>query len=262
MIKKASKNRMKKVCQLLRHKEVRDSDGLFAVGGQKIIRDIFRKEYSFTFAVAADEFLRDRSNKEFFLSLSQKGIDIYRIDDKSFGKASSLRNSQGILAVGKKLSQPELVLAQKENTVFILCDGIQDPGNFGTIIRTSLAFGARAVLTSGESVDIYNSKVIRASSGAIFDIPVYPCDAEKLEQFKLKGCRILAARVKNEKTKEISKIGKNDKPLILIFGNEGKGISTEIENAADDFFYIPIDEKVESLNVAAAVAVSLYQLTK
>jgi len=261
MIKKADKRVLTKTRQLLKNKAVRDADGLFAVEGVKIIKDINLKTCVLDFVLISNSFARKVSNEKLLVKLKNNGVCIYSAEDASFEKISSLKNSQGILAVVKK-NENKLTVSCKKDVLVIVCDGIQDPGNLGTIIRSAAAFGVDSVLLTGESADIYNPKVIRASSGAIFDVPVYCRGADFLDVFRRNGYKIIVSTLGAENTMEISEIKKNTGSFVLVFGNEGKGVSREIKSKADMFFHIPIKRRVESLNVTAAVAVTLYEFKR
>ena len=257
-MEKVTRAQLKKVRELLREKTARDESGLFVAEGIKIISDILTKGYPLESLLVSGDFAGDPANRSLLETAETRSIPVAVAANKDFEKASSLKSSQGILAVIKKPATSSL--AVKAGLV-VLCDGIQDPGNLGTMIRTSAAFKADAVLLTGESVDIYNPKVVRSSSGMILDIPVHVCDISGIEQLKEKGYHLLASKVEGRASECVSDIKKFTTPLIIVFGSEGKGISANILEMADGFFHIPIDERVESLNVTAAAAVALFVLS-
>jgi len=261
MIKKANKRVLSETRQLLKNKGVRDAKGLFVVEGLKIVKDISLTACVFDFVLLSSAFARKVSNENLLLKLKKNGVCLYSVEDDAFRKISSLRTPQGILAVVKKNENKLRVLCKKDVLVLV-CDGIQDPGNLGTIIRSAAAFGVDSVILTGESADIYNPKVIRASSGAIFDVPIHYCGADFLDAFRRNGYKVIVSTLGAENTTEISEIKKNASSFVLVFGNEGRGVSPEIKSKADMFFHIPIKRRVESLNVTAAVAVTLYEFKR
>ena len=251
---KASKAQIRSVKDLLRDKKARDEGGIFVAEGLKIVADILAKGKKTDIVFLSSKVLGAPSSHRIEETCREKKINICRIPAAEFEQLSSLRNSQGVLAVVQKPSWPPMGVAK----FAALCDGIQDPGNLGAIIRTAAAFGADSVLLHGETADIYNPKVVRASSGTVLDIPIYAVEAETIIQLKAKGCSFLGASVSGEGSQALGNISLPEAAFVAVFGSEGKGISKEMEKNIDAFFHIPIDKKVESLNVTAAAAIALY----
>ena len=137
-------------------------------------------------------------------------------------------------------------------------DNVQDPGNLGTIIRSSVAFNVDTIILSNTTVDLYNSKVIRASQGMIFDANIVIGDLKELlgnlENYTIYGTRV-------DGGKELKTISKEEKQIIIM-GNEGKGVSKEILDMCDEYLYINMNNNCESLNVAVATSIILYELDK
>ena len=171
-------------------------------------------------------------------------------------------------------SRPEgkdliLVLAQKPkqeiNPLFkskkkiIFLERIQDPGNLGTVLRSSLAFGAGGVCLSEGSVDPFNTKVIRASAGAVFNLPVFLIDNINsfYKQAKAYGYKIVATKVNAKQSLGELKL---TRPLVFLFGNEGKGLSEKMVDLSDEVIKIPHSDKVESLNLGVSVSLILWEL--
>lgn len=137
----------------------------------------------------------------------------------------------------------------------ILCDDVQDPGNLGTMIRSSYSFGFDTCIVSNKSVDIYNDKTVRASQGAIFHMNLI---RGNLRDFVLKlkndGYKVYATSLRN--AKGLSEF-ENTEKLALIFGNEGSGVSEEMLNLSDENIFIEMN-RFESLNVAMACGICCY----
>ena len=127
----------------------------------------------------------------------------------------------------------------------------------GAIIRSAVAFGIDSILLSGETADIYNPKVIRASSGMVLDIPIYKCAPDYIDALKRKQYTLLVSSTKTKNSKHLGQCY-TDANVILAFGSEGKGVSKQITRMADKLFHIPISPKAESLNVTIAAAISMY----
>ena len=139
----------------------------------------------------------------------------------------------------------------------IVLDGIQDPGNLGTIIRSSVAFNFDTILISNDTVDPYNSKVIRASQGMNMKTNIIQGNLREyltdLKDYKIYGTSV----VNGKNVKDIS----NKNNLCVVMGNEGKGVSPEIQKLCNDFIYINMNNECESLNVAVAASIIMYELS-
>jgi TrmH family RNA methyltransferase len=259
MIEKASKNRLKQVQLLLREKKERDSSGLFVAEGFKIVKDMSARGHVPEYILVCKDFADNSEKNGFVAWCSKERIPIGEVEKKEFEKISALQSSQGILAVMAKRKYASLDFLETGRKLIILCDGVQDPGNMGSIFRTAVAFGADAIMFSADTVDMYNPKVVRSSSGTILDIPVIEYRDAVLERLKAKGYKLLVSMVETEAgTKEIRKMKEIPTRTIAAFGSEGRGMSDELLSSADGYFHVGISKKVESLNVTVAVAVSLF----
>ncbi len=143
-----------------------------------------------------------------------------------------------------------------------MLDEIQDPGNLGTIIRSSVAFGIDMIILSENTVDLYNPKVLRATQGMYCHIPIVSVDASKAITFlKNNQYHIYGTNVNNGV--DARTLNKDDKEkFCLIVGNEGNGVSKEIQAMCDKNLYIPMKKEVESLNVGVACSILLYELER
>lgn len=167
-------------------------------------------------------------------------------------KLSSLDTPPNIIGVCKMLSKKEL------GKKVLLLDDIQDPGNLGTIIRSSVAFNVDSIVMSLNTVDLYNPKVIRSTQGMVFKINLIKDDlGQVIEKLKSKNIPIYTTNVNGGEN--IKNINSTDS-YGLIMGNEGNGVKDEISTLADKKIYIPMNSKVESLNVSVAASILLYEL--
>jgi TrmH family RNA methyltransferase len=261
-MKKATRAQVKQVREFLRKKSARDGSGVFVAEGVKIVREILRRD-----TVVREVFISGRSigapSSRELVDLSAGGrADVYRVPAPEFEKLSSLKSSQGVLAVVEKPAVPDIMKRMDEVSFAVLCDGVQDPGNLGAIIRSCVAFGADLVLLYGDSADAYNPKVVRASSGTVMDIPVARCDIQLLEKIKGAGAGFYASVCDEDGAVPLGNVEKMSGPVVVIFGSEGAGVSGGLLDLADLRFTVPVDKKAQSLNVTAAAAVSLYELTR
>lgn len=167
---------------------------------------------------------------------------------------SELDNPTNIIGVCEKKEG----IIEGKRIVYLDC--IQDPGNLGTIIRSCVAFNIDTLVLSKDCVDLYNSKVIRATQGLLFHLNIV---IENIENFvpnlKQNGYKIYGTKVTHGKN--LKDIEKNEK-FVIIMGNEGNGIGEVASELCDEFIYIKMNEKCESLNVGVATSIILYELDK
>ena len=140
----------------------------------------------------------------------------------------------------------------------IILDNVQDPGNLGTIIRSAVAFNFDTIVLSNDSVDVYNSKVVRASQGLLFNVNIQIGDlTEIIPELKKDGYQIYGTKVTNGN--DVKSIAKNSL-FAIIMGKEGNGMSDTVSELCDSFVYINMNDKCESLNVGVAASILMYEL--
>jgi len=168
---------------------------------------------------------------------------------------------QGIIAVCKQFPTSLKDILASEPKLIAILEEVRDPGNAGTIIRAADAAGADAIILTGRSVDLYNPKVVRATTGSIFHIPVaIAADLETvIEKVKGYGLQILAADIKGDDLLEARTNGVLAKPTAWLFGNEARGLNDEHFALADSAITVPIYGHAESMNLATAASVCLYE---
>lgn len=172
-------------------------------------------------------------------------------------KCTDAKTPQSVFAVVRKSSdEAEALLAEGRSLVVVL-DGVQDPGNVGTIIRSADAVGASGVLVGPGSADIYNPKVIRSTMGSLFHLPVIEGNlTEILPKAKERGIRLAGTSLQAaENCYAYDFTG----PVWLLFGSEGRGLSPNVRELMDDGLIIPMQGQAESLNVAMAASVLLFE---
>lgn len=192
--------------------------------------------------------------------LKEKGIPVIEVDERVLRKMSDTENPQGILAIVK---QPKWSWQDFRNiggSVFLILDGVQDPGNCGTILRTALAAGITQVWLTEGTVDLYNLKVLRSTMGAIFSLKILThCLPEEILNFcQEQNISVLTGDI------EGSDLYETDMPqqLALVVGNEGNGPSAAFRGPQVTRITIPMSHKVESLNVAMATGIILYEIRR
>ncbi|MDC3252701.1 RNA methyltransferase [Crocinitomicaceae bacterium] len=233
-----SKNKIKWI-RSLRLKKNRDSEAVFVVEGEKMVREILK---TWTKHIA----LFCTSNEAF-----NEREDAFFIDKSTMKELSSLHTPSDFLVV---MRQPKL--ETKAAKVTLAIDGIQDPGNMGTIIRTADWFGVDEIVCAKETVDIFNPKVIQSSMGSLFRIPVSYVDLH--EYLSKASCPIYGALLEGEDIYE----KKLNAPCIFLIGNEGNGISKTLRPLIGEPVLIPGKGAAESLNAAVATGIVLSEFSR
>lgn len=252
-----SKNEIKNLA-FLKKKKYRGKEKKFLVEGFHLIEEILKSDYHLeTVIVRKDIELREYQN--IFSELKRKGIRVESMPVNLYDKLSETKNSQGVIGVASQNS----VAAEKDllnSDIIIALDHINEPGNLGTILRTAYWFNLKTVLLSSGSVDVFNSKVLRSSQGALFHLNILS-DADltkELLRLSSAGFQILLF----EPDAEFSLSG-IDKPgkYVLVFGNESGGISHLLLDMRYKRIKIDSFSGCESLNVAVACGIALHQFS-
>lgn len=179
------------------------------------------------------------------------------VADDIFMKMSDTKTPQGILTVMKQFHYSEDELLQKENALFLVLEGIQDPGNLGTMLRTGEGAGVTAIFADKNTADLYNPKVIRSTMGSVYRVPFLVSDSlsRLVTRMKEHHVCVYAAHLLGEKSFDEESYSEGTAFLI---GNEGNGLTEETAALADSYIKIPMCGKVESLNAAVAASLLLY----
>lgn len=217
---------------------------------------------------------RDKSNKYLIegLHLVTEALKYDIIDTiiirEDFSYETNIKHIIVSNEVMKKLSDnpsiPKImaIVYKKESTIsgnkILLLDRLQDPGNLGTIIRSAVAFNFDTIILSNDTVDLYNSKVLRSTQGMLFNINILRQDLTNvINELKNNNYTIYGTKVDNgNDVKEINKINK----FALIIGNEGTGISDNILKQCDKYLYIKMNNNCESLNAGVAASILMYEM--
>jgi TrmH family RNA methyltransferase len=177
-----------------------------------------------------------------------------------FASAADTDTPQGVLAIAEVPKHDLNALSLAEPFRLVILDAVQDPGNVGTIVRTAAALGAAAIVTLPGTVDLWNAKVVRSSMGALFHYPAFACTWDELTSFRSRHeVPLWAADITGEPLSALTREGIPRK-LAIAVGNEGSGLSAQTRQAADKLVAVEIAATVESLNVAVATGIMLYEL--
>lgn len=179
-------------------------------------------------------------------------IPAYRVTKEVISKMADTLTPQGIIAV---CEIPDEELEKKRRLIYL--DRVQDPGNVGTIIRTADAFGFDGVLLSDGCADVYSPKVVRATMGSLFHIPII--QSVSVDYLSGLNNKIYSSALDTDNFLDNTNISE---PFVLVIGNEGQGISDEIKNITDEFVKINMAGNAESLNASIAAGILMYEFSK
>ncbi|WP_027409557.1 TrmH family RNA methyltransferase [Anoxybacteroides tepidamans] len=244
----STKNQQVKQWKKLLTKKEREQTGLFIIEGFHLVEEALKS------GIEIVDIILDET-KQLPPSWNAAHLPITLVTGDVMKAISDTETPQGIAAVCKQLKHDELDWSKAQ---VLLIDAVQDPGNVGTMIRTADAVGIDAVILGEGCVDVYNPKVIRATQGSLFHLPVIRGSLhEWVETFKEKGVSIYGTSLENG---EDYRNVQPDGPFALLVGNEGSGVNKELLEQTTKNLYIPIYGQAESLNVAVATGILLYHL--
>lgn len=236
MIESINNDKIKKYSKLLQ-KKYRDVFNMYIVSTDHLVREAIRKN------IVIDIFLLQGRENIY-------GNIIY-VTEPVMRKLTNLKTLPSVVAIVKKEESRVI----KGNVIML--DGLQDPGNVGTIIRSAVAFNIDTIIVGDNTVDIYNEKVLRASEGMIYNINIIKRNlVDSIMDLKLDGYTVIGTRVDNGK--DIKDI--KTKKYAFIVGNEGNGINGEILDLCDEYVYINMNKNCESLNVSIASSIIMYEI--
>jgi TrmH family RNA methyltransferase len=245
---------------LLLDKRARTKESAFIAEGAKAVGDLLaRFPEKILTLVVTPTFLSCEKDAMRRLRLKVTAKQ-YSCSELWFGKLSDLDAPQGILAIVQQPTWDEETILSQSTILGIFGERLQDPTNVGAIIRTATALNVDALWLTPESADVYNPKVVRATSGALMSLPIF--EATDVARLIRRGCRVYAAEVLDRGTTSIDEIVEIPQKLVLAVGNEGCGLSSATSKAATVRFTIPLSRNVESLNVAATVAICSFHFSR
>jgi RNA methyltransferase, TrmH family len=237
----------------LNQKDARYETGLFLLEGFQGLKELIEQPELVVEVFATEQALNQ--HPELFEALP---VEVSLVSDRVMDKISDTKTPQGVVAVVRQIDVDlDLVISNKPRLVAIL-DQVRDPGNAGTILRAADAAGADAVIFSKDSVDLYNPKLVRSTTGSLFHLDtVTNLDlTQAIAKLKAAGLQIFAAAGSGESITGLSTLSE---PTAWIFGNEAHGVSEQLMSLADRTVALPIFGSAESLNLATAASVCLYQ---
>ena len=256
MITSASNQQMKNITALLKKSKERKRQGLFVVEGPKMCFEA--PEGWLESIYVSESFINDEENKA---RLMKHTMDYEIVADNVLKAVSDTMTPQGIIATVRIPSYSLSDIIKDANSSILLLESIQDPGNLGTMFRTGEGAGISGVVMNKSTVDLFNPKTIRSTMGSIYRMPFVVVDDMKsaVETIKDTGISLYAAHLKGTKSYDEPDYKKG---CGFMIGNEGKGLSDELADMADEYIRIPMEGQVESLNAAIAATILMYEANR
>ena len=236
MIESVNNERIIKYSKLLQ-KKYRDELGLYIVSTDHLVKEALKRN------LVVEIFLLENEENEYG--------NVTYVNESVMRKLTNLKTLPNVVAIVKKTHEKSI------NGNVIMLDGLQDPGNVGTIIRSSVAFNIDTIILGDNTVDVYNEKVLRASEGMIYNINIIKRHlVDAIMDLKMNGYSIIGTKVDNGKNIRDIKV---DKYAVLV-GNEGSGVNNELLDLCDEYAYINMNKSCESLNVGVATSIIIHEL--
>jgi RNA methyltransferase, TrmH family len=233
---------------------VRDADRAFVAEGAKVLETAFEAGAPVESVYAAPEAAGNENAARVVERARAAGVRVHRLDRGVMERVSDTVTPQPVCGVVGYVDVPLDRLATSER-LLLVCVGVRDPGNLGAVLRVADALGCGGVLCCGTTVDVYNPKVVRASAGSIFNVPLAlggPDAAGALAALSSGGFRVLSTAARGgEPYGDADLRGR----VAILLGNEGTGLPVDVAGAADGTLTIPMEGRAESLNVAMTAAV-------
>ena len=251
--------RVRAVAKLTK-RSARHETGLFLLEGPQAVREAltYRPEAIVEFFATPTAIERHGELREL---AAAAGVEVEYTTEAVLDAMADTVTPQGVVAVARQFPVSIREIFGASPRLIAVCEEVRDPGNLGTIIRAADAAGADAVVLTGRTVDPYNPKVVRATTGSLFHLPIALTTdlAEALELARGAGLRVIAADVKGDDLLEARDSGILAEPTAWLFGNEARGLEDSALTLADLALRLPIYGRAESLNLATAASVCLYE---
>jgi TrmH family RNA methyltransferase len=259
MIDNPRSPRVRAVAKLAK-RDARSETGLFLLEGPQAVREALAYRPDLLIEVFGTPTAFER-HPELSRLAADADVRVEFVAEQVIDAMADTVAPQGVVAVCRQFPTSVKDILAAEPRLIAILEEVRDPGNAGTIIRAADAAGADAVIFTGRSVDLYNPKVVRATTGSLFHLPVaVGAELESVvEKTKATGLQVIAADIKGADLLAARKAGALKTPTAWLFGNEARGLSDEHYALADWVITVPIYGHAESMNLATAASVCLYE---
>ena len=242
----------------LSQKKVRDETGTFMAEGLKLVIDALELGWTIRTLVYAIE----AKGKPLVVQVSAaslaQGALVLEVSEKVMASVTRRENPQMVVGIFETRWTDLKSIKPRIGETYIALDRVRDPGNLGTIIRTADAAGASGVILIGETTDPFSLETVRATMGSVFAMPVARATVDEfLDWQQSSGAKVIGTHL--EGSVDYRTINYADKPVVLLMGNEQQGLPPQLSSKADALARIPQTGRADSLNLAVATAVILYE---
>lgn len=243
----------------LKRRKARERQHLFVSEGVRAVEELLRSPLAIRGTLVAPQLTEAPRGAALLAALRERGVTVEEVPAREFGSAAETESPQGVIAIAEIPSRSFADLPAGWRGVVLVLDGVQDPGNVGTILRSAAALGAVATVALPGTVDLWNAKVVRSGMGAHFRHTAFTTTWADLDAFRSRdSVEVFAADAGGEPVSAVRAPAR----AALVVGNEGVGLSTEARARAGRSVALPIAPDVESLNVAVATGILLYLLSQ
>jgi len=240
----------------LQRRKARERNNRFVAEGIRASEELLAAPLTIEGALASPALASTSRGVALRTSLEARGIAVQDITERELASAASTESPQGVVLIAQMPQWSLETLPRTARPRILVLDGVQDPGNVGTMLRTAAAFDVLATLALPGTVDLWNAKVVRSAMGALFHRPAFPVTWEDLQVFlRARDIPLWGTDAAGDPLDAVP----SPDALAIATGNEGSGLSAAVRAAAERLVAIPIAPHVESLNVAVATGILLYR---
>lgn len=247
-----------KLLRALRQRRVREAERCFVAEGVRLVEDLLSSPISVRFLVVSSDLEDSARGAALLADADARGLRVETVPAHVLSRVADTQSPQGIVAVGElpATGLEWIPVVGEDPAAVLVLDAVQDPGNFGTLVRTAEALGVTGVLLLPGTVDAWNPKSVRAAMGASFRLPLVDTTWEAaVPWLRARAFEVFAATADGDR-----ELPERRPRFALVVGNEGSGIGSATREVADRLIAIRLRGRAESLNVAAAAAILLYVL--
>lgn len=245
-------------------KKNRDTSGLFIAEGLKLVTDALETGWKIKTLIFTKNHAAQNGLQEIAARCKASGSDILEVSDKVLTAISRRDNPQTIIGVFHQTwsTAEEIANRANENSdVIVALDRVRDPGNLGTILRTCDAVGVKGVMLIGNTTDPFSIEATRATMGSIFHVPLARLTEEEFANWK-KNFKGRVAGTHLEGAVDYRSVDWDASPTLLLMGNEQQGLTEALADCCDDVMIIPMAGKTDSLNLAIATGIMLFEIRR
>jgi TrmH family RNA methyltransferase len=247
----------------LRLRRGRERRGLALAEGVRLVEEALGAGVRCRGAAVAPALEGTARGRALKAALEQAGVQLVQVSDRELAELADTEQPQGVIAVLEPRHWSWADLPARPGSVVLVLDAVQDPGNVGTILRTAFALGAAGVIALKGTAELHNPKVMRGSMGALFRLPALSAGQDQLVQWLSDdGVELWVTETGGEPIRRPGTRLSDGPPIALALGNEGAGVSAELSARATRRVGIPLVPGAESLNVAVAAGILLYEVTR